>query len=55
MMLFARNSAMMDKTQKGKLKDGLGLKYRINVFVDWTQQKNKLKPWACWILGTESG
>ena len=46
---------MMDKTQKGKPKDGLGLKYRINVSVDWTQQKNKLKPWACWILGTESG
>lgn len=54
MMLFARNSAIMDKTQKGKLKYRPGLKYRINIFVDWTQQKNKLKPWACWTLAPES-
>lgn len=55
MMLFAGNRAMMDKTQQAKLKDRLRLEYKISIFADWTQQKGKPKPWACWTLGAVSG
>lgn len=51
-MPFARNAAMIDKTQKAKLKDRLRLKYKINISLDWTQQKLKPKSCACWTPGS---